>query len=101
MLYDSGLVGSLGEVPQEQKMLKGHLPRVIYHQVYVRIRRGKFYACAVLLLVLVLMFSCDESYHTVALLCLVWHSVAVVLYSRQYRAKGGRPNSEKKPIPAF
>jgi len=24
----------LGEVPREQKMLKGHLPRVIYHQVY-------------------------------------------------------------------
>jgi len=23
-----------GEVPQEQKMLKGHLLRVIYHQVY-------------------------------------------------------------------
>ena len=22
------------EVPREQKMLKGHLPRVIYHQVY-------------------------------------------------------------------
>ena len=25
---------SLGGVPREQKMLKGHLPRVIYHQVY-------------------------------------------------------------------
>ena len=24
----------LGRVPREQKMLKGHLPRVIYHQVY-------------------------------------------------------------------
>ena len=24
----------LGGVPREQKMLKGHLPRVIYHQVY-------------------------------------------------------------------
>jgi len=23
-----------GGVPREQKMLKGHLPRVIYHQVY-------------------------------------------------------------------
>ena len=23
-----------GGVPQEQKMLKGHLPRVIYHEVY-------------------------------------------------------------------
>jgi len=29
---DSGL--GLGGVPQEQNMLKGHLPRVIYHQVY-------------------------------------------------------------------
>ena len=25
---------SLEGVPREQKMLKGHLPRVIYHQVY-------------------------------------------------------------------
>ena len=25
---------SLEGVPQEQKMLKGHLPRVVYHQVY-------------------------------------------------------------------
>ena len=33
MMIDSGLVGS-GRVPQEQKMLKGHLPIVIYHQVY-------------------------------------------------------------------
>jgi len=24
----------MGGVPREQKMLKGHLPRVIYHQVY-------------------------------------------------------------------
>ena len=24
-----------GGVPREQKMLKGHLPRVIYHQVYL------------------------------------------------------------------
>ena len=24
----------LGGAPREQKMLKGHLPRVIYHQVY-------------------------------------------------------------------
>ena len=40
---DSGLVGStdfhtrgtsLGGVPREQKMLNGHLPRVIYDQVY-------------------------------------------------------------------
>ena len=37
-LIDSVLVGSsetsLGGVPREQKMLKGHLPRVIHHQVY-------------------------------------------------------------------
>jgi len=25
---------SLGGVPREQEMLKGHLPRVMYHQVY-------------------------------------------------------------------
>ena len=29
-MIDSGLVG----VPRAQKMLKGHLTRVIYHQVY-------------------------------------------------------------------
>ena len=29
MVTDSG-----GGEPREQKMLKGHLPRVIYHQVY-------------------------------------------------------------------
>ena len=37
LLIDSGLFGStdrLGGVPTEQKMLKGHLPRVIHHQVY-------------------------------------------------------------------
>ena len=28
-----------GGVPREQKMLKGHLPRVIYHRVYSNIRR--------------------------------------------------------------
>ena len=27
-------LGFLGGVPREQKMLKGHLPRVIYHQAY-------------------------------------------------------------------
>ena len=32
-------VNSLGGVPREQKMLKGHLPRVIYHRVYSNIRR--------------------------------------------------------------
>ena len=32
MVIDSGLGGSTGGVPREQKMLKGHLPRVIYHQ---------------------------------------------------------------------
>jgi len=34
LVISSGLVGSLGGVPREQKMLKGHLTRVIYHQVY-------------------------------------------------------------------
>jgi len=33
-MIDSGLVGSMGGVPRDQKMFKGHLPRVIYHQVY-------------------------------------------------------------------
>jgi len=28
------LIHYIGGVPREQKMLKGHLPRVIYHQVY-------------------------------------------------------------------
>jgi len=32
---------SLGGVPREQKMLKGHLPRVVYHLVYFSIRRKK------------------------------------------------------------
>ena len=31
-MIDAGLVGG---VPREQKLLKGHLPRVIYHQVYL------------------------------------------------------------------
>ena len=30
----AGWLNGLGGVPREQKMLKGHLPRVIYHQVY-------------------------------------------------------------------
>ena len=34
LMIDSGFLASVGGVPQEQKMLKGHLPRVIYHQVY-------------------------------------------------------------------
>jgi len=29
----------MGKVPREQKMLKELLPRVIYHQVYLSIRR--------------------------------------------------------------
>ena len=41
-MIDLGFVGSTyshsshphGGVPREQKILKGHLPRVIYHQVY-------------------------------------------------------------------
>jgi len=43
-LIDSGLVGSLGGVPREQKMLKGHLPRVIYHQVYQYTKMNHFFA---------------------------------------------------------
>jgi hypothetical protein len=48
VLIDSGLLGSTGfhsphpqghEVPREQKMLKGHLPRVVYHRLYFSIRR--------------------------------------------------------------
>jgi len=31
---DSGLAVQVGGVPREQKMLKGHLPRVTCHQVY-------------------------------------------------------------------
>ena len=38
-VIDSGLVGSLGGELREQKMLKGHLPRVIYHQVYKYTKR--------------------------------------------------------------
>jgi len=36
LLIDSALVGStsLKGVPRWQKMLKGHLPRAMYHQVY-------------------------------------------------------------------
>ena len=29
-----GFVQMIGGVPREHKMLKGHLPRVMYHQVY-------------------------------------------------------------------
>jgi hypothetical protein len=35
-VIDSGLVGSTRGVPREQKMLKGHLPRVIHHRVSLR-----------------------------------------------------------------
>ena len=40
-VIDPGLVGSisLGKVPRTQKMLKGHLPRVIYHPVYWNTKR--------------------------------------------------------------
>ena len=31
LVIDSGLIGRL---PREQKMLKGHLPRVVHHQVH-------------------------------------------------------------------
>jgi len=33
-LNDARLRVGSGGVPREQKMLKGHLPRVIYHEVY-------------------------------------------------------------------
>ena len=39
VISEGGERRSLGGVPREQKMLKGHLPRVIYHQVYSNIRR--------------------------------------------------------------
>ena len=34
--FEAGLANgeALGGVPREQRMLKGHLPRVMYHQVY-------------------------------------------------------------------
>ena len=38
VLIDSGLVG-LGGVPRQQKTLKGHLPRVIYHRVDFSLQR--------------------------------------------------------------
>ena len=31
---------TLGVVPQAQKMLKGHLPRVLYHQVYMYTKKN-------------------------------------------------------------
>ena len=34
VISEGGARRALGGVPREQKMLKGHLPRVIYHQVY-------------------------------------------------------------------
>ena len=34
MVSEGGERRALGGVPREQKMLKGHLPRVMYHQVY-------------------------------------------------------------------
>ena len=39
-MIDSGLVGSTGRVPREQKLLKGHLPRVIYQQVYEHTKKN-------------------------------------------------------------
>ena len=43
LLIESGLVSStwtsLGGIPREQKMLKGHLPRVIYHRIQFSIQR--------------------------------------------------------------
>ena len=34
------MIDLLGGVPREQKMFKGHLPRVIYHQVYYYTKIG-------------------------------------------------------------
>ena len=34
---------TLGGVPREQKMLKGHLPRVIYHQICWYAKTARFY----------------------------------------------------------
>ena len=33
-LLKGHVIDPLGGVPREQKMLKGHLPRVIYHYAY-------------------------------------------------------------------
>ena len=41
MISEGGERRALGGVPREQKMLKGHLPRVIYHRVYSNIRNKK------------------------------------------------------------
>ena len=37
------IADSMGGVPREQKMFKGHLPRVVYHQVneYTKIKAGR------------------------------------------------------------
>ena len=34
VVFTQGVGFRIGCVPQEQKMLKGHLPRIIDHQVY-------------------------------------------------------------------
>ena len=34
----------MGGVPREQKMLKGHLPRVMYHRAYFSLRRELAFA---------------------------------------------------------
>ena len=34
VISEGGARRALGGVPREQKMLEGHLPRVIYHQLY-------------------------------------------------------------------
>ena len=33
-ITSTGASASMGGAPREEKMLKGHLPRVIYHQAY-------------------------------------------------------------------
>ena len=38
VISEGGERSALGGVPQEQEMLKGRLPRVIYHQEYLSLR---------------------------------------------------------------
>ena len=41
MISEGGERKALGGVAREQKMIKGHAPRVIYHQVYQFTKGGK------------------------------------------------------------
>jgi hypothetical protein len=44
---DSGLVGSTDFVSREQKLLKGHIPRVIHHHVYKYTKRNTLHRYSV------------------------------------------------------